>query len=96
MPLTEGAYPETAFPSAPTQWRVDVLLPNVLFPLGGLSLFRPQPLGAHELPQAHWFPELVWGCWYREAFCVEGMEAGNLVLSHAAVGRRRISLDRGL
>lgn len=45
-----------------------------MFPLGGLSLFRLQPLRAHELPEAHWFPELVWGCRHHEASGMEGME----------------------
>lgn len=44
-----------------------------MFPLGGLSLFGPQPVRA-ELPQAHWVPELsgatasrppVWKGWSR-------------------------------
>lgn len=61
-----------------------------MFPLGGLSLFGPQPVRA-EVPQAHWVPSCQgpqpWGLLYGR----DG--AGHLVLSPAAVRGRGISFD---
>lgn len=84
MPLTEGAYPDGAFPAAPTQRSADFALPSVSRPLGGRSLFRPWPLRTPEPPQATG-PLLPWGLGHQGASCA--------ALSGATVGGRAISFD---